>query len=192
MALMGGKKKNNSSKITSATIITSCMEVTGNLKGTDTIHIDGTIKGDISVDNTLVIGKTGVVIGEVKAKNAIINGSLQGSLICDTLELMPTGKISNNVQATNLTIEGKIEGKVIGLEMITVLEQGKLDVSELHSKNIKVNGTIEGKITATELLEIENKGSVKGEISVKNIKTAEGGKMIGSMSTYEAPKTKKK
>jgi len=193
MALLGGKKKQSkSNKISSATIITSCMEVTGNLKGTDTVHIDGKVTGDISVENTLVIGKTGVVIGDVKAKNAIINGELQGSIICDTLEVMQTGKLSKDVQAKNLIINGSVEGNIVGLEMITVMESGILKVSGLRSKIIKVNGVVEGKITATELLEIENKGSVKGEISVKNIKTAEGGKMIGSMSTYEAPKGRKK
>lgn len=193
MGILSSKQKESKSKkINSATIITACMNVTGNLKGTDTVHIDGTVTGDISVDNTLVIGKSGVVIGDVKAKNAIINGELQGSIVCDSLEVMKTGKLSKEVQAKNLTIDGKLEGNIIGLETITILENGNLKVTGLHSKVIKVNGTVEGKVTATELLEIENKGSVTGEISVKNIKTEEGGKMIGSMSTYEAPKTKKK
>ena len=193
MAFLGGKKKEaKSTKISSATIITSCMEVTGNLKGTDTVHIDGKVTGDISVDNTLVIGKSGIVIGDVKAKNAIINGELQGSITCDTLEVMQTGKLSKEVQAKNLIIDGHVEGNIVGDETITILENGILKVSGLHGKTIKVNGTVDGKVTATELLEIENKGSVKGEISVKNIKTAEGGKMVGSMSTYEQPKTKKK
>jgi len=188
MGLLGSKKKEHkSNKISSATIITACMEITGNLKGTDTIHIDGKVTGDISVENTLVIGKTGLVMGDVKAKNAIINGELQGSILCDELEVMETGKLSKEVQATNLIINGSVEGNIIGLETITILEKGNLKVTGLHSKIIKVNGIVEGKITATELLEIENKGSVKGEISVKNIKTAEGGKMIGSMSTYEVP-----
>ena len=39
--LSGGSKDKKADKITSATIITSCMEVTGNLQGSDTIHIDG-------------------------------------------------------------------------------------------------------------------------------------------------------
>ena len=193
MALLGGRKKERKSdKINSATIITSCMEVTGNLQGSDTVHIDGTVTGDITVSNTLVIGKTGLVVGEVKAKNAIINGELQGSLVCDELEVMQTGKLSKEVQAKNLILDGSVEGNIIGLESINVLENGKLKVAKVQSKTITVNGSIEGKVIATELLDIATKGSVQGEISVKNIKTAEGGRMIGTMSTYEQADSVKK
>ena len=96
---MDRRNKIKPKKISSATIITACMEITGDLKGTDTIHVDGKVIGDISVENTLVIGKNGHVTGHVKAKNAIINGELQGSLVCDTLEVMKTGKLSKLVQA---------------------------------------------------------------------------------------------
>ncbi|HFS85210.1 MAG TPA: hypothetical protein ENK72_01165, partial [Epsilonproteobacteria bacterium] len=118
MAFLGSKKNDNSSsdKISSATIITSCMTVTGNLKGSDTVHIDGTVNGDIIVDNTLVIGKMGVVHGEVKAKNAIINGELEGSISWDTLEVMSTGKISKEVQAKTMKLDCLVKGNVIALE----------------------------------------------------------------------------
>ena len=39
-------------------------------------------------------------------------------------------------------------------------------------------------MTASELLEIGSNGSVEGEIIVKNIKTHEGGKLLGSMQNY--------
>lgn len=187
MAFLGSKKNDNSSsdKISSATIITSCMTVTGNLKGSDTVHIDGTVNGDIIVDNTLVIGKMGVVHGEVKAKNAIINGELEGSIICDTLEVMSTGKISKEVQAKTMKLDGLVKGNVIALERVEVMENGNLKVDQIESKVISVHGSITGKIVASELLDIGSRGSVEGEISVKSIKTAEGGKMIGTMSTYE-------
>ncbi|MDD3592153.1 MAG: hypothetical protein PHO65_05900, partial [Sulfurovum sp.] len=49
-------------------------------------------------------------------------------------------------------------------------------------------------IVASELLDIESTGSVEGEISVRTIKTAEGSRMVGTMSTYqeeEKPKEEK-
>ena len=117
-------------KINSATIITSCMEITGNLKGTDTVHIDGKVVGDISVENTLVIGRNGVVIGDVKAKNAIINGTLEGSLICDTLEIMQTGKLSKVLHVKHLIVDGRIDGEITGVETISILENGKLNIKD--------------------------------------------------------------
>jgi len=124
------RKKIKANKISSATIITSCMEITGNLKGTDTIHIDGKVIGDISVENTLVIGRTGVVIGNVKAKNAIINGELQGSLTCDTLEIMKTGKLSKLLHVKHLIVDGIIEGEIIGVESISILKNAKLQITD--------------------------------------------------------------
>jgi cytoskeletal protein CcmA (bactofilin family) len=187
MALIISKKNpKKHDKITSATIITSCMEVTGNLNGSDTVHIDGKVVGDIIVSNTLVIGKSGIVQGEVKAKNAIINGKLEGSIICETLEVMETGEISKQIQADTMILDGTVTGYVIGLRSIEIQSNAKLKVEKLESKKITVSGSVQGNIVASELLEINSTGSVEGEISVKTIKTAEGSRMVGTMSTYEA------
>lgn len=192
MALIINKKNpKTQNKITSATIITSCMEVTGNLHGSDTVHIDGKVVGDIIVSNTLVIGKSGIVQGEVKAKNAIINGKLEGSIICETLEVMETGEISKQIQADTMILDGTVTGYVIGLKSIEVQSNAKLTVEKLESKNITVSGSVKGNIIASELLEINSTGSIEGEISVKTIKTAEGSRVVGTMSTYEANKENK-
>ncbi|MBN2898180.1 MAG: polymer-forming cytoskeletal protein [Clostridia bacterium] len=191
---MGKKSKNTPNKITSATIITSCMEVTGNLHGSDTVHIDGKVTGDIIVSNTLMIGKSGVVYGKVKAKNAIINGKLEGSIVCEMLEVMETGEVSKNIQADMMILDGTVTGHVIGVKSVEVQPHGKLDVEKLVSKKITVSGSVKGHIVASELLDIGSTGSVEGEISVRTIKTAEGSRMVGTMSTYqeeEKPKEEK-
>ncbi|MDD2450603.1 MAG: polymer-forming cytoskeletal protein [Sulfurovum sp.] len=195
MALFIGKKnKNTPNKITSATIITSCMEVTGNLHGSDTVHIDGKVTGDIIASNTLMIGKSGVVYGKVKAKNAIINGKLVGSIVCEVLEVMETGEVSKKIQADTMILDGTVTGNVIGVKSVEVQPHGKLAVERLESKKITVSGSVQGTIVASELLDISSTGSVEGEISVKTIKTAEGSRMVGTMSTYqeeEKPKEEK-
>ena len=124
-----GAKRTKQNKIKSATIITSCMEITGNLEGTDTIHIDGKVVGNISVENTIVVGETGVVIGNIKAKNAIINGEVQGSLTCDSLEIMKTGKLSTLLHVKHLIVDGRIDGEVIGIETISILGNAKLNIT---------------------------------------------------------------
>lgn len=188
MALFGDKKETNTiktDKISSATIITSCMKVTGDLDGSDTIHIDGNVLGNITVSNTLVIGKSGVVEGDVEAKNVIINGELKGRIKCDNLEVMQTGKVSKTIEAKHLILDGKIQGEITGLESIEVLENSHIDAVCIRSKRISVHGKIDGTVIASEILEIGAKGFVEGQITVKNIKTEEGGRMIGTMSTYQ-------
>jgi cytoskeletal protein CcmA (bactofilin family) len=193
MALLRSKKNKNitPNKITSATIITSCMEVTGNLHGSDTVHIDGKVTGDITVSNALVIGKSGVVYGEVKAKNAIINGKLEGSIVCETLEVMETGEVSKKIQADTIILDGTVTGNVIGLQSVEIQPHGKVSVEKLESKKIIVRGSVKGNVVASELLDIGSEGSVEGEISVKTIKTAEGSRMVGTMSTYKEKQEEK-
>jgi len=195
MAIFGNKnnapKKSNittpSSKISSATIITSCMTVNGDFQGTDTIHVDGTIQGNISVTNTLVIGKSGMVEGNIEAKHVIINGELNGTIKCENLEVMQTGKVSHRIEAKHLILDGIVDGDITAEESIEVLINSKINATNLKSKTITVNGLVKGTLVATELLEIESKGFVEGTITVKNIKTEEGGRVIGTMSTYAEP-----
>ena len=130
MRFFSSKKKHKSNKICSATIITSCSEVTGDIKVNDTIHVDGKVVGDIDVQNTIVIGRAGIVIGNVKAKNAIINGVLKGSITCDTLEIMKTGKLSDSAHVKHLVLDGIIEGEIIGIESIKILSNGKLRIKD--------------------------------------------------------------
>jgi cytoskeletal protein CcmA (bactofilin family) len=188
MALFGKKEPqitNKSDKISSATIITSCMKVTGDLQGTDTIHIDGHVIGNITVSNTLVIGKTGIVEGEIEAKHIIINGELKGKIKCDHLEVMQTGKVSQYIEARELILDGVIDGDITATESIKVLENSDIHATNLKSKTITVHGKVQGTVIASEILEIGSKGFVEGQITMKNIKTEEGGRMIGTMSTYQ-------
>lgn len=178
MALLRRKKSSKpGTKISSATIITSCMQIYGDLKGSDTIHIDGAVYGDISVDNTFVIGKSGFVKGNVVAKHAIINGTLEGSIICDSLEVMQTGKVSEEVRAREIIIDGTLKGTATGTEKIEILESALVETDQVRSKNITVNGKLTGKIVAKNLLKIGHHGKVQGEIEADNVKVLEGGKI---------------
>lgn len=176
-------------KINSSTLIASSMTITGDLKGTDSIHIDGTVIGDVSVKNTLIIGQTGKIEGNIEADTIIINGELKGTVKCKTLDVMQTGKVSKHIEARNIRLDGNITGEIIGEARIDVLENSKINTTHMHCKTIAVHGSISGKVIATEILEIGEKGFVEGEITVKNIRTEEGGRMIGTMSTYQAPTT---
>lgn len=179
-----GRQTSKTDKLSSASIITACTKVEGNVIGGDTIHIDGNVKGNITVSNTIVIGKTGLVEGNVEAKHVIINGELKGSVKCDKLEVLDSGKVSKYIEGKELILEGDITGDITGHEHIEVLAQSTVQAICIKSKKITVSGKVKGTVLASELLEITAKGFVEGQISAKAIKTAEGGRMVGTMSTY--------
>ena len=170
---------------TKSTFIAKEIEVTGNFKGEGAVQVEGILHGDISV-TSVVIGENGTINGIITATNVIVNGKLNGSIFCDTLEVMPNGNVSNDVKVKQLLISGTVEGTIEAKEKITIDNTGQVNANIMKSKSILVEGAFKGNVTASELLEIGTTGSVEGEITVKNIKTHEGGKLLGSMQTYVA------
>lgn len=190
MAIFGSgtQKKEHTSTVSDtrggATLMTKCIEINGDIKGCGCIHIDGIVHGDVEVEESIVIGKTGKVFGNLQSKEIIISGEHQGTLQCDKLEVTQTGVVSHAIKAKELISDGKIDALIDVEERVHITQNGTVITNKLESRNIVVNGHIEGNIIASELLEINKDGQVKGEMTVKKIKVAEGGLMLGTMLTY--------
>jgi cytoskeletal protein CcmA (bactofilin family) len=165
------------------TFIAESIEITGNFKGDGAVQVEGTLHGDLTV-TSVVIGLNGVVNGIINAKNVIVNGKLNGSIFCDTLEIMENGTVSNEIRVKQVLVSGNVNGSIESKEEINIDKTGRVNATEMRSKNIMVDGAFNGKVIASEVLEIGNVGSVEGEITVKNIKTHEGGKLLGSIHSY--------
>jgi len=189
--MFGKKEVKNVSNSHSTTIITDCIEIKGNVKGCGTIHIDGKIYGDIDVEESVIIGEKGVVFGNVKSQKVMVAGVLKGSLICSDLEVMSKGHVSDSIKARTIVSDGTLEADILAEEHIHITDNGKVTGTKVQSKTIVVNGAIKGNVVATQLLEIDKNGLVEGNMTVKNIKTQEGGRMLGAMSTYMEITTKK-
>ena len=177
------KTTNPTSTDTKVTFIAESIEVTGNFKGKGAVQVEGILNGDISV-TSVVIGEKGTVNGIINATNVIVNGKLNGSLFCDSLEVMKNGTVSNEIKVKQVLISGKVNGSIESKEEINIDSTGTVNATVMKSKNIVVDGQFNGKVSASELLEVGTRGSVEGEITVKNIKTHEGGKLLGSIHNY--------
>jgi len=183
------KKVQNTASISAATEISKNITIEGNISGTDSVKIEGTLIGNIEVNN-VTIGKNGSVRGSITAQKVTNSGRVEGNITCNELNIMQTGYVTNKIHASVVVLSGEILGEVLAETSINITPTGKIQTTSLSSKRITVNGTIEGKLSASELLEVGSNGLVNGEISVKNIKTDEGGRVIGSMAMYSEPKTK--
>lgn len=168
---------------TKNTYIASGIEIDGNFKGQGSIRVEGTVNGDLDI-TSVVIGEKGIVNGSINATNAIVNGKLNGSIFCDSLEIMENGYISNEIKVKQLLISGEAQGEIEAKEKISLNTTSLVQGIPMKSKHIVINGNFQGNVTASELLEVGSTGSVEGEITVKNIKTDPGGKLIGSIHNY--------
>ena len=78
----------------------------GNLTASDTIRIDGTVNGNCSCDQTLIVGASGHIIGNIISQNVILSGRVEGDILTNgKLEFLPTGKLVGNINTNVLVVD---------------------------------------------------------------------------------------
>ena len=88
------------------TIITKNTTVSGELRGTGSVLVEGTVTGGIRVDGTVTVAGSGVVNGPVEAENVCVAGSVTGDIAAGAnLRLEMTGSITGSVTMRSFTIE---------------------------------------------------------------------------------------
>lgn len=89
-----------------STMICESFVLRGSIEKTHDIRVEGTIFGDIKQANTVVIAETGVVLGNIKAKNLIVFGCVEGDIsVIESISIKGTGKITGKLDTQLLTLE---------------------------------------------------------------------------------------
>lgn len=87
-------------------IIVDGAKLTGDLSTVSNLRIDGEVIGNVSSNAKVVIGKTGVIKGNLTCAEADIEGAVNGVLkIEDLLALRSTAKIDGEITTSKLHIE---------------------------------------------------------------------------------------
>ena len=96
-----------------ASVLSSDLHVTGNLKTTGDIQVEGTIEGDIRA-HLLTIGEGATVKGEVIADDVVINGRIVGRVRGLKVRLTSTARVEGDVIHKTIAIESgaHFEGSV--------------------------------------------------------------------------------
>lgn len=95
------------------------MFVEGKLTFENTVRIDGSFKGEINSNGSLVIGDSAHIEGEVHVGTAIITGEVFGVIEAKTrVELQSPAKITGEIRTPNLIIgDGAVfDGKCVMLK----------------------------------------------------------------------------
>ena len=92
-------------------IIGPGMKVVGDCHTDGTIRVEGTVEGSVNAAKAVVIGKQGVVRGNVVTQDAVVSGRVEGSLAAESrLELQATCHIEGEVRTRRMQLE---EGAVL-------------------------------------------------------------------------------
>ena len=78
----------------------------GKLSFKDTVRIDGHFTGEISSENTLIIGETGEIEANIRSKTVIISGSVSGDVVAGTkVVLHKSARMQGNIESPSLMME---------------------------------------------------------------------------------------
>ena len=96
-----------------ASVLSADLHVTGNMKTTGDIQVEGTVEGDIRA-HLLTIGETATIKGEVTADDVVINGRIVGRVRGLKVRLTSTARVEGDIIHKTIAIESgaHFEGSV--------------------------------------------------------------------------------
>ncbi|PIE12187.1 MAG: hypothetical protein CSA70_10620 [Rhodobacterales bacterium] len=96
-----------------ASVLSSDLHISGNLKTTGDIQIEGTIEGDIRA-HLLTVGEGATVKGEVIADDVVVNGRIVGRVRGLKVRLTSTARVEGDIIHKTIAIESgaHFEGSV--------------------------------------------------------------------------------
>ncbi len=99
-----------------ATNIASGTKVVGQISGSTQLVIDGQVDGEIDLQSQVVVGASGHVKGEIKAKAVQVGGKVQGNVRGhERVEVLNSGSLEGDVVSPRVIIaegaffKGKVE-----------------------------------------------------------------------------------
>jgi cytoskeletal protein CcmA (bactofilin family) len=110
----------------------------GNMRVAGSLRIDGEFDGQMTVSETLIVGKTGKIKGEIKSKNSIIGGAINGDLKSgEKVELQVGAKFEGDLSCKKLIVE---EG--VTFDGNCKMSETKSTEKDLQQRNLKAKNKV--------------------------------------------------
>ncbi|MEP1197986.1 bactofilin family protein [Tateyamaria sp.] len=96
-----------------ASLLSADLHITGNMKTTGDINVEGTVEGDIRA-HLLTIGESATIKGEVIADDVVVNGRVVGRVRGLKVRLTSTARVEGDIIHKTIAIESgaHFEGSV--------------------------------------------------------------------------------
>ncbi|MCR5871789.1 MULTISPECIES: polymer-forming cytoskeletal protein [unclassified Sphingomonas] len=113
-------QSSGSSKRGMFSVIGPDIVITGSIKASSELHIEGRVEGDVDC-GTLAQGAESQIFGSVTAETARLAGAIEGTVRAKLLTVERTARITGDVEYENITIEngGHIDGRLKHMSAIT-------------------------------------------------------------------------
>jgi cytoskeletal protein CcmA (bactofilin family) len=104
---MFGKEENSGPLVqtTLNSILGKGARFKGTFEGAGTVRIESEVEGTIKGADNVVVGKTGVVRGEIHAKQVVVTGRVEGRIVAsEKLELQSDSHVQADIHSPRLII----------------------------------------------------------------------------------------
>lgn len=116
----------NSTQENVISIIGPGMRVVGDCTTEGSIRVEGEVRGTIQAGKAVVVGRDGVVEGDIHTQDAVVSGRVKGTVVAASrLELQATCRIDGDVNTRRLQLE---EGAVLNGRVEMAESPGKVAV----------------------------------------------------------------
>ena len=99
----------------SLSVIAAGSKVIGDMECSGVLKIEGTVEGTIRGARQVLIGRQGVVKGDIETREAVIGGNVEGSIhALERVEIQGTAAVVGNIHTKSIIIRegGQINGAV--------------------------------------------------------------------------------
>ena len=96
-------------------IIGPGMKVVGDCESDGTIRVEGSVEGSVKAAKSVVVGKDGLVVGDISTQDAIVAGRVSGSVTAESrVELQSTCRIQGDIRSRRVKLDegGQVDGQL--------------------------------------------------------------------------------
>jgi cytoskeletal protein CcmA (bactofilin family) len=87
-------------------VIAADVEITGTIKSTGSVRIDGKLDGELNCTGDAVIGKSATIKGNLAVSSATIEGTINGNITAkDRIEMKSSARVTGDIRAKRLSVE---------------------------------------------------------------------------------------
>ena len=96
----------NSPAGTPKNILTSDVEIKGNLKFTGELTFEGKLEGEIQSEGVLNLGDSAIVNGNINVQSVVVRGKINGNITAkDKIEIKAKAEMFGDVRSAKLVVE---------------------------------------------------------------------------------------
>jgi cytoskeletal protein CcmA (bactofilin family) len=90
---------------TGYSVIDEQMVIRGEINTQGTIRVDGRLEGRLHRADTIIVGSTGVIVGDVEAREVVVGGSIQGNIVAEgRVEVQASASVRGDVRTAAMLL----------------------------------------------------------------------------------------